>query len=90
MQKRDTALGVLSRREFNAGDYEFIKPLGRPGTMELRSCPCSLVSGCPTAAAIIGKGVSPRLPAAFALVGLSPKTLRASEEDVDPGHCPHA
>lgn len=36
VQKREIILGVLSRKEFNIGDYEVIKILEEVGGMEVR------------------------------------------------------
>lgn len=42
-QKRETTLGVSSRKEFNTGDYEVTKTLEEAGGMEVRELP--LTSG---------------------------------------------
>lgn len=88
MQRRETTLGVSSRKEFNTGDYEVTKTLEEAGGMEVRElpltsgfclslCHCNWAKCCSPGSRCFGSGC------------LSPKTLRSGQVNMDASHCRH-
>lgn len=86
VQQRDSALGVLRRKEFNIGDYEFTEPLGVTGAIEPRSCFDLRFLVGPLPQQLSEQQGRPG-SCSFCPGSLSPKARMGREKSADPRHC---
>lgn len=86
MPKRETAVGVSSKKEFNTGVLNPQNHCERLEGWKSGNGPQVLLSGCPTNIAI--EALSSKVqPTAACLL---PKTLKSNVKKLDPSHCQHA